>query len=320
MTIHTLPIFKDAIEAASQTLRLRPVFIEKDYWVTQILQNLSRSEFVEKVVFKGGTSLSKAYNCIKRFSEDVDLAVIPQTGISQDMLKILLKQIETTITAGLTPAVDKNNNKRFGRNRTTYFDYPKVFDKNAIGPIKEQVVVELNAFTNPVPHQRVIIESYLSQFFRTTNRTDLISQCDMDSFSINVLMLERTFFEKLLSINRLSYEGKDRLKEKIRHFYDLHELYHKTPLNVAIFTPASYEVLSLVLKDDRNISTFNGPWKERALVESPLFTELENTWTMLIPSYQAELSELIWKGKLPEPQSVLEVLQLAKQFLKDFSE
>jgi len=68
MILHTSQIFRDAIEAASEALELRPVFIEKDYWVTQILQTLSRSEFLDKVVFKGGTSLSKGYYCIKRFS------------------------------------------------------------------------------------------------------------------------------------------------------------------------------------------------------------------------------------------------------------
>jgi hypothetical protein len=118
----------------------------------------------------------------------------------------------------------------------------------------------------------------------------------------------------------LSYEGPDKLKEKIRHFYDLHELYHKTPLHATIFEPANYKILSLVLKDDHSIATFDGPWKNKHLIESPLFNDLESTWSSLTPTYGAELSELIWEGKLPEPQRVLEVLQLAKNFLQGFSE
>lgn len=318
MTLHESPTFRDAIDAASEALGLRPVFIEKDYWVTQILQTLSRSEFLDKIVFKGGTSLSKAYHCIRRFSEDIDLALIPHTGLSQDKLKALLKQVETKISTGLTPAVDKSNNKRYGRNRTTYFDYPKIFNANTSGPLKEQVAIELNAFTNPVPHQLLPIESYLSKFLRNANRLDVIIGHDMDFFSINVLVLERTFFEKLLSVNRLSYEGVGKLKEKIRHFYDLHELYHNTTLKQTIFQTVSYEVLSLVLKDDHSITTFDGPWKGKPLVGSPLFTDLENIWSALVPTYNSELLELIWEGKLPSPQNVLEVLKNAKQFLHGF--
>ena len=68
--------FKSAIIATSNALNIRQVFIEKDYWVTFILYNLSKSNFLERVVFKGGTSLSKAYGVIHRFSEDVDLVVV----------------------------------------------------------------------------------------------------------------------------------------------------------------------------------------------------------------------------------------------------
>lgn len=61
--------FKSATITTSNALNIRQVFIEKDYWVTFILYNLSKSNFVESVVFKGGTSLSKAYGVIHRFSE-----------------------------------------------------------------------------------------------------------------------------------------------------------------------------------------------------------------------------------------------------------
>ena len=59
--------FKNAILATSESLGIRDIFIEKDYWVTYILKQLSQSGFKNEVVFKGGTSLSKAYNIIRRF-------------------------------------------------------------------------------------------------------------------------------------------------------------------------------------------------------------------------------------------------------------
>lgn len=61
-------------EAAAQRMALAPVVVEKDFWVCYTLDHLyHRSGFAESMVFKGGTSLSKAFGLIERFSEDIDL-------------------------------------------------------------------------------------------------------------------------------------------------------------------------------------------------------------------------------------------------------
>ncbi len=80
MILHKDATFKDAIQATSQKLGIKYFYIEKDYWVTLALFNLSNSKIADKIVFKGGTSLSKAHHVIKRFSEDIDIALIPQDG------------------------------------------------------------------------------------------------------------------------------------------------------------------------------------------------------------------------------------------------
>jgi hypothetical protein len=66
--------FADAIERAALALGLHPQFIEKDYWVTEVLRTLN-AERSGWFIFKGGTSLSKGYGLIERFSEDVDILV-----------------------------------------------------------------------------------------------------------------------------------------------------------------------------------------------------------------------------------------------------
>lgn len=61
-------------EAAAQRMALAPAVVEKDFWVCYTLDHLfHRSDFAESIVFKGGTSLSKAFGLIERFSEDIDL-------------------------------------------------------------------------------------------------------------------------------------------------------------------------------------------------------------------------------------------------------
>ena len=80
-------IFKSAIKETSNSLNIREFFIEKDYWITLVLKQLSESSYVDSVVFKGGTSLSKAYNLIDRFSEDIDLEVISNPASSSNQIK-----------------------------------------------------------------------------------------------------------------------------------------------------------------------------------------------------------------------------------------
>lgn len=66
-------MFSDAILAASEYWNIAPALIEKDYYVTLILKRLN--EEIPGLLFKGGTSLSKCYKLIDRFSEDIDLTL-----------------------------------------------------------------------------------------------------------------------------------------------------------------------------------------------------------------------------------------------------
>ena len=62
MKLHTdIKFFADTIRATSQHTGINPVFVEKDYWITLVLFQLSKSRYATQMVFKGGTSLSKGY-------------------------------------------------------------------------------------------------------------------------------------------------------------------------------------------------------------------------------------------------------------------
>lgn len=69
MNLHTnKELFSTLINLTAKQFGITPAFAEKDYWITLILYKLSQSAFAESVVFKGGTSLSKGYRLINRFS------------------------------------------------------------------------------------------------------------------------------------------------------------------------------------------------------------------------------------------------------------
>jgi hypothetical protein len=74
VTLDQHPEFEDLILITADEMRIAPEFVRKDYWVIRILRAISGDEKLKKqVIFKGGTSLSKGWKLIDRFSEDVDL-------------------------------------------------------------------------------------------------------------------------------------------------------------------------------------------------------------------------------------------------------
>ncbi len=80
MKLFEHPDFEQAILQAAEHFRaqgLRPAIIEKDYYVTEALRTIANATTPDHVIFKGGTSLSKGWNLIQRFSEDIDLFLDP---------------------------------------------------------------------------------------------------------------------------------------------------------------------------------------------------------------------------------------------------
>ncbi len=90
--------FKEIIALAAEHFGYEQSHVEKDYWVSKILRDISMSEYADKTYFKGGTSLSKAYGLIERFSEDLDLFVFTgDKGASKQAEKTLNKKLSKYI-------------------------------------------------------------------------------------------------------------------------------------------------------------------------------------------------------------------------------
>lgn len=129
------------------TFRLRTVARGKDYWVSKILRDISLSEYADKTYFKGGTSLSKAYGLIERFSEDLDLFVFTgDKGASKQAEKTLNKKLSKYI-AELNSDIYKEDLSETGGNyRKLYFSYDNVFQ--GVG-LKEHLEVEIKSCDLP---------------------------------------------------------------------------------------------------------------------------------------------------------------------------
>lgn len=319
MNLHNSPqVFKDLIEATAQHLNLRPLFVEKDYWVTYVLKNLANSEHREKVIFKGGTSLSKAYGYIERFSEDIDLAILSPGDYSDGKMKALLKLVSANITKGLSLIEGHPSEVKFGKNRATAYQYEKVLPDKNFGVVKDFIVVEINCFTNPVPHHTKNIQTYIAQFLEEKGDEKTINEFELQPFEVNVLTAERTYFEKVLSVSRLSYDGKEVLIEKVRHFNDIYKLQTHNDLKDKILTPAYYELIEAVRKDDENNRTMAGDWLGKPVSNSPLFADLDNTWQSIATAFEKDMTDLSWSKSIPSQADILGALKLLREFIKEY--
>ena len=100
-------LFTDAVLAAAEQLDIKAVYIEKDYWITRSLKLMAQDSNAERAIFKGGTSLSKAYKIGNRFSEDIDVAISDANSLSGKKVKVPMKLIDKEITGGLDEFVAK---------------------------------------------------------------------------------------------------------------------------------------------------------------------------------------------------------------------
>lgn len=85
-------LFRQAVQFTADQMRIPANYVEKDYWITFALYYIFSHEIGKDCVFKGGTSLSKCYNIIERFSEDIDLVVLRRKGESNNKLTQKMKK------------------------------------------------------------------------------------------------------------------------------------------------------------------------------------------------------------------------------------
>ena len=219
--------FEGAIVATSEYFKIPEIFIEKDYWVTYALHQLFHSDVKDLIVFKGGTSLSKCYKVIERFSEDIDLVVVKSNEDTGNDLKRKLKAVTDIIDNSILEVVPNDpNSKKMGSLRKIVYSYPKVGVKGNYGQVRENISLEVSHLGNIEPNATKPICSLIAEYIKTTSNTGLIKQFGLEDFEVKTLSIERTFCEKIISLVRFSYSENpiEDLSAKVRHTYDLHQL------------------------------------------------------------------------------------------------
>jgi hypothetical protein len=231
---------QDIFSEAAAKLGISPTIIEKDFWVCIVLKLLFlKSPFGKSLVFKGGTSLSKAHGLIERFSEDIDLVLDWQligfgAGLKDPMqnfgskskqdqfnkeinrlaadfiAKILCPELNGLLRKegiGLSASVDPTDL------HVINIHYPAAFSETYIRP---EVRLEIGPLASWVPSARHKIRPYAS---------DILPQVfENPACEVVAITAERTFWEKATILHQEAHRQAQIPQRYSRHYYDLYKL------------------------------------------------------------------------------------------------
>jgi hypothetical protein len=233
----------ELFQAAAQKLGFGDVVVEKDFWVCWTLQQLFALPGVgEHLIFKGGTSLSKVWRAISRFSEDIDVSLSREwlgftgerdpehatTGakkrarleelaqacagrIRAEILPALHQRVEAAMgAAGWTIAIDAEDEQ------TLRFTYPTALGEHEPAAyIRREVRIECGARSDAWPAEEKTILPYVAEAYPDAIRDAAVR--------LKVLSIERTFWEKATILHAEAHRAEDKATPTrfSRHYADL---------------------------------------------------------------------------------------------------
>lgn len=254
-----------AFEQAAARRGLPAPSIEKDFWVCLTLRELfSLPDFAGHLTFKGGTSLSKAWGLIDRFSEDIDLTVgrealgfdgnqAPGAATSRKerdrRLQHLKDACSEAVISRIQPALIGRLEALLGQRpawairadaddpdaQTLLFELPRTRGSAAASYIRPVVKLEFGARSDPWPADRRPVRSIVSE--------ELPQLFDEPVCTVTALAPERTFWEKAMLLHEETYRpaGRQRRARLARHYYDLWRLTESGVAERALADPGLFE-------------------------------------------------------------------------------
>lgn len=226
---------RQAINNVALKTELPPSSIEKDWWVTQVLKALHTLPYAEHIAFKGGTSLSKCWNLIARFSEDIDIALsreflgfggeLSKTQISDklrraacsfvrgkmqyDVKEALLaqgiRQDVFSVDVVITPVTTVDP-------EVITVTYQSLYDVSPY--IKNTVKLEISGRSMVDPVEKKFINAAIDAHFPNAPFAE-------EPFEVNAVIPERTFLEKVFLLHEEFHKDVVRVERMSRHVYDL---------------------------------------------------------------------------------------------------
>jgi hypothetical protein len=307
---------KEIFNQAGNQTGLPESAIEKDWWVTLVLRSIFELPYARHIVFKGGTSLSKGWNLIDRFSEDIDLALDrgflgPFDGdISKTQVVKLRKASFSFISAdfrkelhGKIAGKGITDIDLFANESISHDTDPLVLELRYLSVtdelkyIQPRVLVEVGARSLKEPYEEKPIQSIVGKVFDTPH-------------PIPVVLPKRTFLEKVFLLHEefLKAEGSVKLERMSRHLYDLFILMDTEHGIGALQDEKLYRVILEHRKKFNAIRGIDYSHHNPAMIDFIPPDHLLETWKR---DYQAMRESMIY-GEAPEFDQLILKLKLLR--------
>lgn len=304
-----------------------PRAIEKDMWVTSLLQIVFCLPYADKFVFKGGSSLSKIWKLIHRFSEDIDLAIDRSLfGLEGDLTKKQLKKLRkesslfvkdklaNDIKGSLSrynldgycdviPEPDGEGDGTYPEPRKIHIAYKSVFDTGD-GYLRPEVLLEVGARSLFEPTVQASVTSMISENSElNTSIADTMITCAVP---------QKTFLEKAFLLHELfTTEMGMKANRKSRHLYDLEHLMGNEEILSAVNDAQLWENI----RHHREIFTsikgvdYTPDVRRRIVLVPP--KEFESEWRK---DYGAMQKTMIYGDEMSYDELISRIAQLQEQF------
>lgn len=311
---------KELFEATASKVGIRPDAVEKDFWICYMIDHLfNDSCFKEAFVFKGGTSLSKSYHAIERFSEDIDLILDwrkitndetdPWSERSKTKQAQYNKQINSDAAAfyrdTLVPELNKELSLKLKKsdlvsldpndNMVVNFYYPQLFEIDYLRPV---VRLEIGPLAEWMPSHITEITPFCAEQYPAL----------FEKKSTNVLTIdiERTFWEKITILHKIANfpDGKVLPARYARHLYDVYSMGHSEVKELAF---ARKELLEQDVVFKQKFYYSKGAHYETATLGNVMIVPKNEIIDALREDYKA-MENMIY-GNIPAFDDVVEYMK-----------
>lgn len=272
----------ELFQATAISMGMQPNVIEKDFWVCFMLDHLFHDcKYKNAFVFKGGTSLSKSYHVIERFSEDIDLIL--------DWRKIMNDEVN--------PWEERSKTKQDLFNKQINSEAAKFYKEELIPQLNSEMKEKLGDGEWMPSHETIVTP------FAAEKYPDIFSQKDTSVLTIDV---ERTFWEKLTILHKIANfpEGKPLPARYARHLYDVYNMGNSWVKERAF---KRKELLEKDVVFKQKFYYVKGAHYETATLSSIELLPKEAVRNALKEDYQA-MRNMIY-GNIPEFEEILEFLE-----------
>lgn len=298
---YTLAERKVMLQQTSAREGIPDYAVEKDWWVSMVLKALFQVECADFLLFKGGTSLSKGWRLIERFSEDIDIAIshrffgmpVDNNNQIKNLRKKCRQYVISTIAEQLQQVLDQLGLKNLTVEPATEIDGVTVstdadptvinvaYDSIADGHsdyVPTKVKIEISCLSMDVPFEQKHITTLISETFP---EDDLGTDC-----TIPTVVPSRTFLEKAFLLNEEFQKSAPRSLRMSRHLYDLEKLMDTRFAHDAL---ADKELYSMIVEHRRKFYHAGYADYDRDYPSAINFIPSEN----IIKEWEQDYAELV---------------------------